>query len=400
MNDKLTKIYDKKGWISTMLQTKEQQWLQDIIGRLTAKMEWGSEKSRYKIPYTTVDGTHDDRAAYNPSGDLADGINWWTNGFWGGMMWLMHHETGREEYKAIAEISEEMLDRCFEEFYGLHHDVGFMWMPTSVANYRVTKNPASRRRALHAANLLAGRFNLAGGFIRAWNDLEEGDTRGWAIIDCMLNIPLLYWASDETGDPRFKQIALKHADTAMEAFVRPDGSVNHIVEFDPENGGVVRTYGGQGYEEGSSWTRGQAWGLYGYMMSYNHTQKDEYLQTAKRIAHYFMANMPEDGVIPVDFRQPAEPRLEDDTAAVIAACGLIEIAKVVGKYEQRLYLEAALKLLRVVDERCDWSRASDAIVQRGSAAYHMKAHHHPIIYGDYFFMEAIFKLKGNDLYLW
>ncbi len=383
-----------------MLQANDQQWLQDVIGKFKAKMEWVSVKSKLKIPYTTVNGTYDDRATENPTGDLADGINWWTNGFWGGMMWLMYHQTGREEYKKIAEISEEKLDRCFEEYYGLHHDVGFMWLPTSVANYRLTKNPESRKRALHAANLLAGRFNLAGGFIRAWNDLQEGDTRGWAIIDCMLNIPLLYWASEETKDPRFKQIAMKHADTAIDAFVRSDGSVNHIVEFDPEHGGVVRTYGGQGYEEGSSWTRGQAWGLYGFMMSYIHTQKDEYLQTAKRIAHYFMANIPEDGVIPVDFRQPVEPRLEDDTAAVVAACGLIEIAKVVGTYEQRLFIDAAVKLLIAVDKRSDWTQASDAIVQYGSGSYHVKKHHHPIIYGDYYFMEAIFKLKGNDLYLW
>ncbi|WP_261305113.1 glycoside hydrolase family 88 protein [Paenibacillus andongensis] len=383
-----------------LLQANDQQWLQDVIGKFKAKMEWVSVKSKLKIPYTTVNGTYDDRATENPTGDLADGINWWTNGFWGGMMWLMYHQTGREEYKKIAEISEEKLDRCFEEYYGLHHDVGFMWLPTSVANYRLTKNPESRKRALHAANLLAGRFNLAGGFIRAWNDLQEGDTRGWAIIDCMLNIPLLYWASEETKDPRFKQIAMKHADTAIDAFVRSDGSVNHIVEFDPEHGGVVRTYGGQGYEEGSSWTRGQAWGLYGFMMSYIHTQKDEYLQTAKRIAHYFMANIPEDGVIPVDFRQPVEPRLEDDTAAVVAACGLIEIAKVVGTYEQRLFIDAAVKLLIAVDKRSDWTQASDAIVQYGSGSYHVKKHHHPIIYGDYYFMEAIFKLKGNDLYLW
>ncbi|WP_405031089.1 glycoside hydrolase family 88 protein [Paenibacillus hexagrammi] len=363
-------------------------------------MDWVSEKSKYKIPYTAVNGNHDDRAAENPSGADADGICWWTNGFWGGMMWLMHHETGQDKYKEIANISEDYLDRCFEEFYGLHHDVGFMWLPTSVANYKVTKNPVSRKRALHAANLLAGRFNLAGGFIRAWNDLDEGDTRGWAIIDCMFNIPLLYWATEETGDPRFKQTAMKHADTAMSAFVRPDGSVHHIVEFDPFHGGVVRTYGGQGYEEGSSWTRGQTWALYGFMMSYIHTGKEEYLQTAKRIAHYFMANIPEDGVIPVDFRQPLEPKREDDTAAAIAACGLIEIAKAVGTYEKDVYLNAALKLLKTLDARSDWTQASDSIIQRGTESYHNRRHHLPIIYGDYYFMEAVFKLKGNDLYLW
>jgi unsaturated chondroitin disaccharide hydrolase len=384
-----------------MLKESEIIWLDGVIEKITAKMDWVSEKSRNKIPYTTVNGTHDDRAMHNPSGFDADGICWWTNGFWGGMMWLMHHETGNEKYKEIANISEAYLDRCFQEFYGLHHDVGFMWLPTSVANYKVTKNPESRKRAMHAANLLAGRFNLAGGFIRAWNDLDEGDTRGWAIIDCMFNIPLLYWASEETGDPRFKQIAMKHADTAMTAFVRPDGSVNHIVEFDPFNGGVVRAYGGQGYAEGSSWTRGQTWALYGYMMSYIHTGKEEYLHTAKRIAHYFMANIPEDGVIPVDFRQPQEPKLEDDTAAAIAACGLIEIAKAVGPLEKDVYLQAALKLLKTLDEsRSDWTQDNDSILQYGSEAYHRKFHHHSIIYGDYYFMEAVFKLKGNDLYLW
>ncbi|GBG06749.1 glycosyl hydrolase family 88 [Paenibacillus agaridevorans] len=384
-----------------MLQDKDKAWLDEVIGKITEKMDWVSEKTRNKIPYTTIDGTFDDRSIDNPTGDEADGICWWTNGFWGGMMWLMHHETGLDKYKEIAQISEDKLDLCFEQFYGLHHDVGFMWLPTSVANYRVTGNPESRKRALHAANLLAGRFNLAGGFIRAWNDLEEGDTRGWAIIDCMLNIPLLYWASQETGDPRFKQIAMKHADTAMDAFVRPDGSVHHIVEFDPFQGGVVKTYGGQGYEQGSSWTRGQTWGLYGFMMSYIHTGKDEYLQTAKRIAHYFMANVPDSGIIPVDFRQPAEPRREDDTAAAIAACGLLEIAKAVGPYEKDVYVNAALRMLKALDDsRSDWSRGTDAILQNGTGAYHSKTHHHAIIYGDYYFMEAIFKLKGNDLYLW
>lgn len=256
-----------------MLKDQDQIWLENVIGKITLKMDWVSEKSKHKIPYTTINGTHDNRIVDNPTGTETDEINWWTNGFWGGMMWLMHHDTGNDKYKEIAQISEKELDRCFDEFYGLHHDVGFMWLPTSVANYKVTQNPESRKRALHAAVLLAGRFNLAGGFIRAWNDLEGSDTRGWAIIDCMFNIPLLYWASEETGDPRFKQIAMKHADTAMTAFVRPDGSVNHIVEFDPFEGGVIRSYGGQGFEEGSSWTRGQTWALYGYMMSYIHTQR-------------------------------------------------------------------------------------------------------------------------------
>ncbi|KAF6655228.1 glycoside hydrolase family 88 protein [Paenibacillus polymyxa] len=373
-------------------------WVNEIIDQIIAKMEWLSEKSRNKIPYTTIDGEHDDRSVCNPTHTEADGINWWTNGFWGGMLWQMYHATGNPRYKDVAEISEQKLDACFHNYYGLHHDVGFMWLPTSVANFKLTQNPVSRKRAMHAANLLAGRYNLAGEFIRAWNDLEGEDTRGWAIIDCMLNIPLLYWASEETGDPRFRQIAVKHADMTMNTFVRADGSVNHIVELDPFVGGVVKTYGGQGYEEGSSWTRGQSWALYGFMMSYNHTQKEEYLNTAKRVAHYFIANIPENGVIPVDFRQPKEPALEDSTAAAIAACGLIEIAKVVGLHEKDMYLRAAIKLLQAL--HVDWTTGCDCILKNGSASYHATTHHQSIIYGDYFFIEAMFKLKGSDLYFW
>jgi unsaturated chondroitin disaccharide hydrolase len=386
-----------------MLQTSDQMWLEHVINKITTKMDWVSEKSRNKIPYTTLNGTHDNRIVDNPLGVISDGINWWTNGFWGGMMWLMYHQTGNEKYKEIANISEDALDECFRQYYGLHHDVGFMWLPTSVANYKVTGNQESHKRAMHAANLLAGRFNLAGGFIRAWNQSESGsrDTRGWAIVDCLMNLPLLYWASEETGDPRFKQIAERHADTAMTAFVRPDGSVNHIVEFDPFHGGVVKTYGGQGYEEGSSWTRGQTWALYGFMLSYMHTQKEEYLHAAKRVAHYFMANIPDNGIIPIDFRQPKEPAYEDSTAAAIAACGFIEIAKVVGQHEKDVYIKAALKLLKTLDEsRCDWTADCDCILIGGSAAYHHPERHTSIIYGDYYFMEAIFKLKGNDLLVW
>lgn len=384
-----------------MTKQEEKQWVLSVIDKLKIKMERVREASQNKIPYTTINGVHDDYLHSDRDYRMNDGINWWTNGFWGGMMWLMYHETKEERYAEVAQVSEALLDQCFEEYYGLHHDVGFMWLPTAVANYRITGNPESRKRGLHAANLLAGRFNVVGKFIRAWNDFGPDDTRGWAIIDCMFNIPLLYWASEETKDPRFAHIARIHADTVMENFIRPDGSSHHILEFDPFEGGVVRSLGGQGYENGSSWTRGQAWALYGFMMSYIHTQKQEYLDTAKRVAHYFMANIPESGIIPVDFRQPKEPAWEDSTAAAIAACGLIEIGKYVGEYEKDLYRNAAIKLLKVLDEqRSDWSDRSDGILINGTGAYHSEEHHFSIIYGDYYFMEAIFKLKGEDLFLW
>ena len=386
-----------------MINSEDIKWIDDVVERIKDKMEWVSAKSRYKIPYTTLNGVHDNRA---DGSDYAidNGINWWCNGFWGGMLWLLYNETKDERYADIARFSEEKMDQCFLDYEGLHHDVGFMWIPTAVTNYKLTGSSESKKRALHAANILAGRFNPVGKFIRAWNDIPnepEKDTRGWAIIDSVFNIPLLYWATEETKDPRFKQIAIMHADTVMNNFVRGDGSVRHIVEFDFENGGYVRDFGGQGYGVGSSWTRGQTWGIYGFMMSYIHTGKKEYLDTAKRIAHYFIANIPESGLIPVDFRQPKEPAIEDSTAAAIAACGLIEIAKYVGDLEKDMYLNAALKLLKTLDKnRCNWTKENDCILEKCTAAYHDKTHEFNIIYGDYYFIEAIFKLKGNDIFIW
>ncbi len=384
-----------------MLNQEDQQWLQETIGKVRAKMDWLSEKSAEKIPATTINGVHDDkRTGEYASAD--NGLQWWTNGFWAGMLWLMYHETGEEKYARIARKTEEWLDECFVNFYGLHHDVGFMWLTSAVADYRMTSHPEARRRGLHAANLLAGRFNPVGRFIRAWDDLENGDdTRGWAIIDCMFNIPLLYWAWEETKDPRFKHIAMMHADTVMENFIRPDGSSEHIVEFDPEVGGKVKTFRGQGYAQGSSWTRGQTWALYGFMMSYIHTGKQEYLDTAKRVAHYFIANIPESGLIPVDFRQPAEPAYEDSTAAAVAACGLIEIAKHVDEAEKGMYLRAALKLLKTLDEkRCDYGEGEDCFLSHCTGAYHDQRHHYGLVYADYYYLEALLKLKQQDIFFW
>ena len=373
----------------------------EVIGKIRLKMAWSSEKNKNKIPYTTNEyGEYDDKADTSREWRIDDGINWWTNGFWAGIQWLLYQDTGEERYKEIARISERMLEQCFSGFYGLHHDVGFMFVPAAVADYRLTGNDDSRKAGMHAANLLAGRFNPAGRFIRAWNDLEQ-DTRGWVIIDCMMNLSLLYWAWEESGDPRFKHIAMMHADTVMKYFVRPDGSVNHLVEFDPVTGEQVRCYGGQGYEEDSAWARGQGWALYGFMISYLHTGKNDYLDTARKIAQYCVSNIPESGILPLDFRQPKEPAYEDSCGACVIAGGLLEFARCASANEREIYLRAAVKILRAIaDERADFDDSCDAIVKGCSAAYHSPAHDMTMNYADYFFIEAVYKLKGTGKLLW
>lgn len=379
------------------MQLNEQQsaWAQKTLDRVAQKLEKVSERSKDKIPYTTVNGVHDDKSGENA-------IGWWTNGFWGGMMWQMYTLTGKESYKEIAQDNERKLDSNLMDYDKLDHDNGFKWLPTAVANYRVTGSKASRNRGLLAAGNLAGRYNSTGKFIRAWNNWDStADRTGWAIIDCMMNLPLLYWASEELGDPRFAQIAVNHANTAMECFVRGDGSVNHIVSFDPVKGGMIESFGGQGFGVGSSWTRGQSWGLYGFTLSYLHTKDPAYLATAERIANYFIANIPESGLIPVDFRQPVEVDWEDSTAAAIAACGLIELSKLKEGRQSAIYLEAALKMLKALTEKSfNWNESEDNLLTKCTAAYHDKEHEFSIIYGDYYFLEALMKLTGKELFIW
>lgn len=375
---------------------ESQQWINDTWKKLDEKLSRTSVKSRDKIPYSTKNGEHDTHT------NGAD-ILWWTNGFWGGLMWLMYEATKKDCYKLTAEKSEKMMDGCFNYMDRLHHDVGFMWHILSGANYRLTGNQDSRNRNLLAAMTLMSRYNVEGNFIRSWNGKWGGEYNdGWTIIDCMMNIPLLYWASREIGDDRFKSLAIRYADMARRDHVRADGSVNHIVVHDTKVADtVIETKGGQGYEVGSSWSRGTAWALYGFILSYIHTKEQKYLDTAKKVAHYFIANVANTNWLPLlDFRQPETPAYYDSTAGAIAACGLIEIAKNCPEFEKDMYLSAAVKMLKAMEKNwCDWTTTEDSILQMGSEQY-VRGVHMPIIYGDYFFTEAILKLKGSEFLPW
>lgn len=366
-------------------------WINSFWDKIEKKLSVVAPQVDTPFPYLVDEnGKYKSRNAY-----------WWTNGFWPGMMWLMYLATKDEKYKAIAENVEKELDSALFGFEGLDHDIGFMWLTSAVANHRITGNEESKNRGRHAATILAGRYNPIGKYIRAWNNRTDGlDRTGWAIIDCMLNIHLLYWASEMDNDPRFKFIADQYAHTVMKHFVREDGSTNHIVGFNPETGEVAEIPNGQGYAPDSCWSRGNSWGIYGFALCFIHTGNPEYLETAKKLAHYFLSNTDETGVPKCDFRQPAVPDYRDTTAAACAACGLIEIAKAVPEYEKELYINGAIKLLKGLEANCDFTLDNQSILQNGCVDYHNETNGLPIIYGDYYMMEALLKLKGNDILFW
>ena len=363
-------------------------WANEIWQKCQPKVTKNAEKLKGSYPYSTVDGKF----------QQGNSLSWWTNSFWCGMLWLMYKETKDERFKTWANEYEDELNTLFEDAPVLHHDVGFMWLYSSVMNYEITGNEQSKKYAFLAANTLAGRFNIRGNYIRAWNGYGEKapDNRGWAIIDCMMNIPLLYWASKEYGDDRFKFIATAFADKVLENFVRPDGSVCHIVEFNPENGDFVKSHGGQGYGKGSSWSRGQAWALNGFAQSYAWTGDKRYLDAAKKVANYFIAACSVDPLPKCDFRQPEDAVSYDSSAAAIAASGMIDIANASEGLEKEIYLNAAVNLLKAVDEKCcPWDDPEDeALLNFGVERFGEPQK--TLIYGDYYFLEAILKLKNAD----
>ncbi len=331
----------------------------------------------------------------------ADGIyddlhlDWWTSGFWPGMLWIMYDMTGDEQYKNAAWRWDELLEQKMIQPNNFHHDVGFQFLPTAVIKYKLTKDEDALRRGLFAANFLAGRFNIEGRFLRAWNQ----EKLGWSIIDSCMNLPLLFWAAKQSEDPRFDHIAKAHADTVIQHFIRPDGSVCHIVSFDPESGEFIESLGGQGAGPDSGWSRGAAWALYGMASAYKETGEERYLHASKRVAHYFLANLPEDDVPHWDFRAAAnlsdEPR--DTSAAACAASGLLDLSLLLPEVEGTLYRQSALRILRSLDENyATWSNpAHEAILLHATG--HKPAGQNidiSLIYGDYFFVEAVAKLNG------
>ena len=378
------------------LLAENKAWAEETFAKIDKKMSAVTLRSRNKVP----DGV--DENGFHVEKDIL----WWCNGFWGGLNWLLYDYTKNEEYMKTAQQNEIIMDKALGQYEKLHHDVGFMWHLLSGASYRLTGNEASKARDLFAAASLASRFVLGGNFIRAWN---SDPATNWTIIDCLMNLPILYWASDVIGDDRFKRIAMAHADMAIMDHLRPDGSVVHIAEHDRETGEVVATHAGQGYEVGSSWSRGQAWAVYGFVISYLHTKEERYLDAAKQVANYFIANCCDDWLPRVDFRAPSNPVYYDSTAGACAACGMIELAKILPEHEGGMYMHAAIQILKAMEQKfCDFDPANDHMLDFGTVRFPIPGKytekqagvHISIIYGDFFYTEAILKLLGAEFNPW
>ncbi|WP_113673955.1 glycoside hydrolase family 88 protein [Vallitalea guaymasensis] len=368
------------------------KWYDESWEQVVEKVDRISDRIKDTFPHVSIDGKYDSQRS-----------GWWTAGFWPGLLWLIYKDTKEDKLKEYAVSCEEKLDYDLNNFLDIHHDVGFMWILSSVAHYKLLNDEAAKRRGLIAASHLAGRFNIKGNFIRAWNDNVFNHSEGWAIIDCMMNIPLLYWASEETKDPRFKHIAMAHTDTVIKEFIREDGSVHHIVCFDPNTGKRLNASGGQGYSPESAWARGSAWAIYGLSIGYGYTKEKRYLEKAKQATDFFLANLPDDKAPCWDFRAPKEQRDGKDTsAAACAASGMLEMCKYLEGSQKEYYYKNAEEILKSLYENYGaWDEDEEALIKMGTVNYTKQKYvNTPIIYGDYFFVEALEKLRGENKIFW
>jgi unsaturated chondroitin disaccharide hydrolase len=273
----------------------------------------------------------------------------WTSSFWTGMLWLAYELTGELKYRKAAEYQLASYTKRVEERIRIDtHDLGFLYSLSAVAEYKITGNEGAKRTALLAADLLADRYFPKAGIIQAWGDLSDPEQCGRMIIDCLMNLPLLYWATEITGNPRYKEMALTHVKQAATYLVRPDQTTYHTYYMDVVTGEPKYGNTHQGYADDSCWARGQAWGMYGFLLSYIYNGDDQLVELSKSLTDYFLSKRPEDGVVYWDLIFTSGNEQEKDSSAcAIAACGMLELAKHLPATDERkqYYEDEALRML-------------------------------------------------------
>lgn len=333
----------------------------------------------------------------------------WTAGFWPGEIWLAYEHTGDETFRHAAQIHvQSFLHRIENRIETDHHDMGFLYSPTCVAAWKLVGDEDGRKAAILAADQLLDRYQPIGQFIQAWGEMGAPDNYRY-IIDCLLNLPLLYWATKETGDPKYRDIALIHARTTLAHSIRPDDSTYHTFFMDPVTGEPVKGVTNQGYKDDSSWARGQAWGIYGMALSYRYEKLEEYRETFDRLLAYYMKRLPEDLVPYWDliYMDGDEPR--DSSSAAITACGLMEMADIVGGKEAE---EWRILARRMVGSLAENYAVSDPSVSNGlilHGTYSKKTPYNQCSgegvdeccsWGDYYYVEALTRLSRNWSTYW
>ena len=343
--------------------------------------------------------------AHASVGNVYEAVNndtGWNCGFWTGILWHAYELTGNEQYMELAlRQMPAYYDRIKDKIGVDHHDMGFVYSPSCVAAWKLTANETAREAAIMAADQLVSRYRPNGQFIQAWGSMDKEDNYR-LIVDCLMNIPLLYWATEETGDPLYREVALKHYATTMKVAFREDASAYHTYYFDPKTGKPTKGVTAQGVSNDSAWARGQAWAMYGVLLTYSYEQNDDALKAFKATANYYLNHLPSDYVAYWDLSFTTgyeEPR--DSSSAAIALCALLEAVKIMDEKDElrQVYVNAAK---RIMNSLIDNYMTTDHTYANGLLlhATYSKPGNNGVdemnIWGDYFFMEALHRMLDPE----
>ncbi len=334
----------------------------------------------------------------------------WTTGFWTGEIWLAWEHSRDPRLKQAGEVQvHDFLERINKKIVVDHHDMGFLYSPSCVAAYKLTGSKEGREAALKAADQLISRYHPVGEFIQAWGPMNAPENYR-LIIDCLLNLPLLYWASDETGDDKYREIAEKHIHTAVANVIREDYSTWHTFFFNMETGEPDHGATCQGYRDGSAWARGQAWGVYGLALAYKYTGRKDYIELFRHVTEYFLTHLPKDLVPYWDLEfTNGDDQPRDSSSASIAVCGMLEMSKYLEAEEAEHYRQIAARIMKSL---YDNYAVKDMETSNGLVLHSTYSNRSPYntcnhcgvdecnAWGDYFYMEALTRMSGEWALYW
>ncbi|WP_443936812.1 glycoside hydrolase family 88 protein [Pedobacter sp. MW01-1-1] len=338
-------------------------------------------------------------------------IDEWTGGFWPGALWYMYEFTKEDKWKNAALTWTNSLES--NQFNTAHHDIGFMMYCSYGNALRFVDDKKYPEILLQSAKSLTKRYSPIVGSIQSWNKRKsKGDIHVWeypVIMDNMMNLELLFYASKISGDLVYKNIAIKHAEQTMKNHLRPDYSSYHVVNYDPTTGKVLHRQTLQGFSDNSTWARGQAWGIYGFTVVYRETRDPRFLKTAQKMADFFLdhPNLPKDKIPYWDFNvgekgyrpdwnfdpQKYKEIPRDASSAAIASSGLLELSTLLDGEQKKKYYNAALAMLKSLSSNkylnTDFQNPYFLLKHSTGNFPSDREIDVPLIYADYYFLEAL-----------
>lgn len=351
--------------------------------------------AQYKV---LQDSTPADRMprTFQNGRSVTSSTEWWCSGFYPGSLWYIYEYTKDAQIRAEAERRLAILEK--EKRYTGNHDIGFMIFCSFGNAYRITGDKKYKDVVDTAAVYQITRYRPIIRSIQSWNGNKELACP--VIIDNMMNLEQLLWVASKGGDKKFRDIAVTHANTTLKNHYRPDHSTFHILDYDLSTGNVIKKINGQGAHDTSAWSRGQAWGLYGFTVMYRFTKDKTYLQHAKNIANFLLShpNLPSDKIPYWDYNAPQIPNtFRDVSAGAIMASALLELGQYVNKKEREKYVDAARTMLWSLGHppyRANLGENGGFLLKHSVGFFLQNSEVDvPLTYADYYFLEGLQRYK-------